>query len=159
MRVTIRQQGVKRVETRFNRMGAAAADARPALSRVADYIFRMEAALFRSQGRRGGGSWRQVTEEWMDRKMKNPQTADARILHGSGLLRRAASVRGAAHQTLEIDRDRLNYGVNLPYARAHLEGRGHMPRRPWIKVTKRDRQAMAKMVQDHLMASWRSRQV
>lgn len=140
--------GIKQVNTKFERMSVAALDAKPAMETVADVMMRIFEQIFQSQGRRGGGSWRQDSVEWLARKQRTG--LDPRIGHATLALRRAMSVRGDEHQRLEITPHTVNLGTDLPYAGTEQR------HRPFVKFTARDKLEMRQVVRDYLITAWRS---
>lgn len=142
------------VETKFNRMGAKVKDARPAFRRIVDRLYAIEKAMFESGGRRGGGSWKRVSSEWMARKIREGR--DLRTMHYTGDLRRSLTEPGAKYQVLRVGKTQLVFGTTRPGAEAHQHGRG-VPRRPVIRLTKRDRAMFRDEIRKHLMTVWRRR--
>src|SRR5438132_10488716 len=114
MEFFIRAIGEKQVRTSFQRMGFAAANASPAFRSIANLIMEIEAQVFASQGRRGGGSWKRDTVDWLERKMR--QRLDPRINIATGALMESVTEPGAEGQVLQITRNRLVFGSSLPYA-------------------------------------------
>lgn len=145
---TITALNAKQVATRFERMGIASVSAKPAMETVAGMMMRILSAVFDSQGRRGGGSWRFDTIEWLTRKQRTG--LDPRINHATLTLRRSLTERGAEHQVLAITDSAVHLSSDLPYAATTQR------HRPVAKFTLRDKAAMRTVVRDHLMAAWRA---
>lgn len=148
MEYFVRALGIKQVNTKFERMGYAAVHAEPAMESVATLMMRIFAQIFNSQGRRGGGSWRRDTMEWLERKQR--LGLDPRINHASQALRRSLTERGAEHQTLEITPFSVDLGTDLEYAAAVNRVR------PFVKFGQRDRLEMRAVVRDYLMAAFKA---
>lgn len=147
--------GFKLVSTKFTRMGADAANAKPAFEKVADYVMSATEKTFTSQGRRGGGSWKRLSKKWLFRKTKLGK--DTRILYFDQTLRRSVTRRKAKGQVLIITPNSMLIESKLDYAATHQfgdPGRG-IPKRSFIKMTAHDRKVMRDMVRDHLMRTWR----
>jgi phage gpG-like protein len=138
----------RRVAYKFQRMGEAAVMARPAMEAIAEIIFRATATQFESGGRRGGGSWKRDTPEWMARKLRNG--LDPRIGHASLALRRAFSIPGAEHQELEIGSTFVHLSTDLPYAATEQR------HRPFLRLLPGDRIAMRNVVRDYLIGAFRA---
>lgn len=148
MEFFVQAMGTKRVATKFSRLGASAIDARPIMRSVAEIIFAIEEATFEGQGRRGGGSWKRDTTDWLTRKIRNG--LDPRINHATLALRKSMTVPGSAGQILEISRNSLIVGSDLPQA-------GPSQReRPFVKFTSSDRLKLRDTVREGLMAAWRA---
>jgi phage gpG-like protein len=138
----------KRISTRFERTGLAAIHAEPAMESLAELMFRIFSATFDSQGRRGGGSWRRDTAEWMSRKLR--LGLDPNINQASLALRNAFTIRDAPHQELHITPTTVNLSTDLPYAAVTQRNR------PFVKFTTGDRLRARAIVRDYLIAAWRA---
>ena len=138
----------KTVAFRFQRMGAAAVRAKPAMEAIAAVMFRAYGMTFESQGRRGGGSWKRDSVEWLERKMRN--NLDPRIGHATLALRRSMSVPGAAHQSLEIGNTFVHLSTDLPYAAVEQR------ERPFLRLLPGDKLAMRNIVRDYLLGTFRA---
>jgi phage gpG-like protein len=122
---------------------------RPALEEMAQEMMRIESALFNSQGRRGGGSWKQLKPDTMRRKLFHDK--DPRIMHESLRLRHSLTSRDDPENILDITEGSIRFGTGVEYAAAHQEGRGRMPARPIVKFTKHDNARMARILADWVM--------
>jgi len=145
---TIKALGAKQVATRFERMGFAAVSAKPAMETVAAMMMRIFSATFDSQGRRGGGSWKFDTTEWLTRKQR--QGLDPRINHATLALRRSLTIPGAHGQVLDVTHTSVHLGSDLPYAATTQR------HRPVVKFRLRDKQEIRMVVRDYLIAAWRA---
>ena len=139
---------IKRVKTQFNRLGAASLDATPAFEAARAVIYRIEGALFDSQGRRGGGSWRRDSQDWLLRKQR--EGLDPRINHATLALRNSLTMPDDPNQVMEITPFSMKFGSTLPYAATTQSNR------PVIKFTPYDRAALRGVIRTHLMAAWRA---
>lgn len=148
MEFIIKAYNARQVATRFERMGFAAVAARPAMETVAEMMMRIFGTVFESQGRRGGGSWKQDSVKWLLEKQRNG--LDPRIGHATLALRRSLSEPGAEHQILEITDTRVHLSTDLPYAGTEQR------HRPFIKFTQRDKFAMRRVVRDYLIAAFKA---
>lgn len=147
MEFFVEAMGIRQAQTRFNRMGAAALDAAPAFVSIADMIFKIEEATFNGGGRRGGGSWKKLTDEWLTRKVRTG--LDPRINHATLALRKSMTVLGAEHQNLEIGPQSLRISSDLPYA---ATAQRH---RPFVKFTLTDKQRIRAEMRRHLVNAFR----
>lgn len=153
MKIEAKIFGATVVKASMNRAGFAAEHAMPALLNVARYIYYVEATIFQSQGRRGGGSWKKLSPEWSFRK--RVASLDPRIMIATGDLLKAMTQHGAAHQIFQVDDGQLVMGTTLPYAHRHQYGRGGMPRRSFVKITVQDRDNMRGIVRRHIMDAFK----
>lgn len=153
MRFEIHSFGTRLVQTKFERMAMSAKQTRPAFIQSADYLFQMTDEMFNTQGARGGAPWKPLTTGWAIRKALAGH--DPRILHMKLALRRSVTKRGTKGSILRYTQNTLEYGTSLPYAARHQFGvPGKTPKRQFIKVLPKDRQALSKIMRDHLMSVW-----
>ena len=146
MKFVFEAQGIEQASRRFNRMGAAAIDLAPVWEEILQYFFYIEDATFQSQGRRGGGSWAQDSDEWLARKAR--EGLDPRINFATWALYDSMTLEGAPGQVVEITPDALRFGSDLPQA-------GPSQRyRAFIKLTVEDRQVMAKLIGEYFLLAW-----
>jgi phage gpG-like protein len=148
MQYFIEAMGIRQVQTKFSRVGLASQDAAPAFRSIAALLFAIEEQIFNSQGRRGGGSWRNLTAEWMLYKIRN--RLDPRIGHATHALRESVTELNAPGQILLIGRKSLVFGSDLPYAATQQRNR------PFIKYTLNDKARMRNILRDYLVAAWRT---
>jgi hypothetical protein len=144
----VEAMGVKAVATKFTRLGEAAVDVRPAFMTITELIFAIEAQVFNGQGRRGGGSWKRDTPEWLAQKTR--LGLDPRINHATGALRRSVTEHGAEGQVHEMTPHSLIFGSSLPQAEPSQKNR------PFFDFIPSDRAAMRTILRDYLMAAWRA---
>lgn len=131
------------------------ADVRPALVKISRDMMKVEEAMFRSQGRRGGGSWARDKKETMKRKH------DPRILIESGRLMRSVTRPRARYQVLRFGRTKMEFYTTRPGAAAHQFGdpdRG-IPARPFMKFTSTDRDRWGRILANHVLEAFASRRV
>lgn len=144
----VKALGIKRVSTKFERMGVAAVNAKPAMETIASLMFRIFEQTFKSGGRRGGGSWKRDTTEWLERKQRLGLSPN--INHATLALRNAMSERGAPHQELEVTNTFVDLRTDLDYAAAVNRVR------PFVKFTPYDKLEMRKIVRDYLIGAFKA---
>lgn len=144
---TINAIGIKLAQTKFNRLGAGRLDARPAMREVGYTMMDIINRIFESQGRRGGGSWRQLTDEWLTRKVN--EGLDPRIGYATGALVRSLTNDEDPNNILEVHPQSVSLGSALEYAVPQDENR------PYTKFTNRDRKLMVEMVRGYLMTVYK----
>jgi len=140
--------GIKQAQTRFERMGYAAFHAEPVMERVITEFRRIIDMTFQSQGRRGGGSWAQDSEEWLARKLR--MNLDPRIGLATGALRRSYVVPDDENEDKEVGPNFARLGSLLEYAEVQQE------HRPYIKLTKYDKVKIRNMIRSYLIDAWRA---
>lgn len=117
---------------------------------VAD-MFRIEEQVFKSQGRRSGGSWAQLKPETIRRK------GNSEILIETGDLFRSVTVPGARYQDVQVTRTIINFGTDRPGATTQQFGdasRG-IRARPFLRFTARDVERWTLILREHLMAGYK----
>jgi phage gpG-like protein len=139
--------GIRQVQTKFTRMSEAAIDASPVMETLADTMMAIIATIFESQGRRGGGSWKRDSPEWLARKVR--MGLDPRINFAGGDLFASMTEPGDPNQILNITPQSVSIGSALEYAEVSNENR------PFTKFTQRDKAVMRAEVRSYLMAAWR----
>lgn len=147
--------GVQTVRRQLLRGAAAAANMRPALWEIREDIFRIIRINFISQGRRGGGSWKQLDPRTAAAKARRGQ--DPRILIATGKLMDSFTRRGSRYMRSAVNKDRIYLDTTLPYADTHQYGdqsRG-IPTRPFIRFLPQDKKRWVKMCESHLMEAMR----
>lgn len=144
----VRALGIKQVQTKFTRMAEARLYPKPALETVASLLMRVVGQTFESQGRRGGGSWRQLSTSWIAQKQR--LGLDPRIGHATLALRHSMTERGDPNQILDVTDNMVNLGSSLPYAHTQQK------HRPFVKLTAYDRRAARNIIRDYLIASFRN---
>lgn len=142
--------GVQQAARRFTRLGAAAINMAPAWEEIIQYFFYIEDETFTSQGRRGGGSWAEDSEDWMMRKSR--EGLDPRINFATWALYDAMTVLGAPGQIIEDEGTTLKVGTDLP------EAAPSQRHRPYVKLTPQDRFAMAEIIGTHFKRAWEEAQ-
>lgn len=110
-------------------------------------MMKTEEAVFASQGRRGGGSWKPLKPETIKRK------GNSLILIESGELRASLTHPGAKYQILRIGNNEIEFGTARPGAGAHQRGSKSqgLPARPFLRFTGYDESRWIRILTSHLM--------
>lgn len=146
MKFFVEALGVKQVTTKFTRMSEARIDASPVMGTLGATMMEIIARIFESQGRRGGGSWKRDSPEWLSAKVR--MGLDPRIGYATHALFDSVTNPDDENQILEITPQSVSLGSRLPYAEAQNR------ERPFTKFTPRDRLLMRTQVRNYLMAAW-----
>lgn len=145
------------------RMSAdAAEDTFPVVQRVIMDMLRVEGILFRSNGRRGGGSWAHLRPNTVKKKGNtkilrtsgsNPGYSVVDQFENANTLFNSLVMRGAPFQILEFTKDHIEFGTERPGASAHQFGnpRKHVPARPIIRFLPEDYDRWAGFYARHTM--------
>lgn len=114
---------------------------------IVEDLFKVEAAIFSSQGRRGGGSWKRLSPDYAKRK------GNTKILKGTTdeTLFRSLTEQDAPFQILHVDNTGIEFGTDRPFAAVHQEGSRTNPRRPFIRFTQFDINRWNQILATHLM--------
>jgi phage gpG-like protein len=153
---TFQSFGFKHVADQFDGMARDGYSTKPAMEAVATYMFNAFDKTFTSEGRRGGGSWKQLTTKYRLWKESQPG-AKRKILQFKGPLRKSMTKRRQRNQHLVITRDEVIIESTLDYAAKMQFGYSprNVPARPFVKLTEADRRNINKIVKDHLMRQWK----
>ena len=147
-------RGAEVVATNFAQMANLAGNYSDAWDKVADELMKGTLRQFLSGGRRGGGSWKRLTKNWLDYKLRHGY--DRRILFMEHPLSRSVTVKDAAGQVMRKTPTTLVFGSSIEYAKVHQLGGGrNIPARPFLKVLPSDRKKIDKILSDHLMQAFR----
>ena len=144
----IRIFGVPEVKRQLFRGAAAAGNMKPVLEEVGLDMMYVIGLNFASQGRRGGGSWRQLTPEWLARKMAAGLSPE--ILVATGALHDSMTQPGDPDQFYQVTNRSIKLESRLPYAEAHQHGNDHLPARPFVHFMPSDRERWVKMCERYL---------
>jgi phage gpG-like protein len=150
---TVKVFGVKETLDMLRGGMTAVKRAKPALELVADDLLHAIEMNFEGQGRRGGGSWKQLSPSWAARK--NELDLDPRILHATEALRDSMTVRGDPAMDLRITNRSITLDSRLPYARVQDEGGGKskLPARPYADFTEGDVNRWSRIIEEYLIRS------
>jgi phage gpG-like protein len=146
VRLFIEAVGLREAEMRFHNLARHGTDTIPVMVEISRIMMHAIAQNFESQGRRGGGSWRRLSEQWA--RYKEDHALDPRIGYATHELVESLTVERAPHQILEISPDMVRLSSDLPYVgtqQAH---------RPFARFTASDRRLMGEMVKDYFIEAW-----
>lgn len=134
----------------FDRIADAATNFHKPLSLISKDMMRVEGQVFKSQGRRGGGSWKNLKPETIKRK-KN-----AIKLIETGDLMHSLSIPDAKHQILIVGTQRIDFGTDKPGAETHQFGskRQNIPARPYLRFTEYDLTRWKNYIITHLLSTY-----
>ena len=130
------------------------------MSRIVIDMMRIESDVFKSSGRRGGGSWKKLAQSTVERK-----GGDTRILRHTDALIQSLTEPGAAFQILDITRYGVGFGTTRPWAFVHQYGsegkvsrsgvtlRPDIPRRPFLKFIPSDYSRWNRWIAEYITKS------
>jgi len=138
--------GARQASEHLLKGAAKSLNMRPTLWEIREDMFRVIRMTFQSQGRRYGGSWKELTPSWAERKAVIG--GDPRILYFRRRLEPSWTRRGNPNMRSRVTRDKIELNSILPYAEVHQFGSedGFTPPRPYIDFRPRDRQRWRDMV-------------
>lgn len=138
--------GHREAAQRFERLSDRLSNLRPFFDRAADVILEDNRKTW------ARSTWAPLDPDTIRRKAREGHSS--KPLHESGTLRRALTVRGAPGQKLDIDRDKLTFGLdrNGPayYGRFHQSGQGN-PIRKVMTVSGSLRRNLREELLDYLL--------
>jgi len=135
----------------------AANNMKPALELVADDLMEVIDINFGSQGRRGGGSWKQLDPYTVERKLHEGELP--LILIATSALRDSMTLRGDPNMDLRVSRTEVSLASKLPYANVQDKGGGRsdLPARPFATFLDSDVRHWARLCEDYLMGAMKVR--
>lgn len=142
-------KSIKKEVARLKAGAEAAVNVQGPLHVIYQDMMRVEDALFASQGRRGGGSWKPLAESTIRDKGH-----DTILVETTDLLE-SLTREDAKYQIIHFGEASLEFGTERPGAGAHQKGRG-VPRRPIFKFTKYDEDRWANIISNHLLKAHRA---
>ena len=145
--------GDRQVERELLRLSDAAADMRPAGERFMDYMRSIERSQFDSEGSTGSGGWAPLKPRTVAGKAA--RGLDPRILRATDRLRKSLTNKTSPDHVEEINADSFFFSTRVPYARYHQTGTRRMPQRRPVELSERNRRAVVKIIQTHLLGGQR----
>lgn len=142
---------IAKVEASLEASARAALNPQPAFRIIYEDLLRIEKAIFASQGRRGGGSWRRLKPDTIKRK------GSSEILVDTGALKTSLTEPGAPYQILNMGNTEMEFGSELGTAAIHQSGAPsrNIPARPMIRFTQADHARWNDILLQHLTRSLR----
>jgi len=110
-------------------------------------MMRLEEEIWKSGGRRGGGSWAKLAEATVRKKGHDT------ILIETDKLFNSVTKLDAPYQILQVEPNDFTFGTYRPGATTHEYGRGYVPARPFMRFTPYDHSRWASWMLDHITAS------
>jgi len=152
--MSIRAQNLPVIEEKIKYMGRKGRAPRPAMLQISGKMVLAVDQRFQSQGRRGGGSWRKLSEDWLFAKLA--RGLDPRILFATGELHRSLVRINHPNNKLRITGTSIEYGSTLPYANTQMFGdpARNIPARPYIRFTAADRREWANILLRYVTSHW-----
>lgn len=113
----------------------------------------IESQQFASEGGRGSGGWAPLAP--ITREQKAREGFPSRILVRTRLLLESLTGKNP-WSIMDVKPLELRVGTKLEYGRYHQEGTRHMPKRPVIDLTERDKMSFMKTIQRYLVQKIRT---
>jgi phage gpG-like protein len=134
-----------KVARKLKTSGKLAENTKPIMEEIADDMLRIEAIVFSSGGRRGGGSWARLKPDTVRKKgdteilrteNANPGYSDI----GGNALFKSLTERDAPFQILDVTAVSVELGTDRPWAFVHEYGsaKKKIPARPFIRFLPTD---------------------
>lgn len=145
--------------------GAAQADnTRPVMDRIVADMLGVEKRIFSAQGRRGGGSWKELAPDTVRKKgvgyqnilrtrSAKPNYSKIGGAQSIDTLYRSLTEPGAEYQILGVRKNLIRFGTSRPYAGTHQHGSWlrSIPARPFLTFLEADYVRWNRMIAEHLM--------
>jgi phage gpG-like protein len=151
MRFTIVSTGALRAAFRIRGLGEQAANCRPAMEEIYMMILEIEDEIFESGGARGGRQeWHPLSHDWLTSKWNRGKNVF--VLQEDGTLRDSVTRWRHPLQYTRIERSKIVFRSQRPFADLHQKGEGGMPKREFIYFTKLDAERFAQQIKQHVMS-------
>lgn len=108
-------------------------------------MFRIEEIVFSSGGRRGGGSWKKLSDSTIKKK------GDTKILRDTDALFHSVTRPGAEFQILDVTNGGILFGTDRPWAMLQQTGNAHVPARPFLRFLPSDIDRWCKLLLAHVV--------
>jgi phage gpG-like protein len=142
LRIDLKIAGDVQLRRSLIRISDRLGDLRPGLEDIADLIAEDLAKRFVSQNSPSLGRWPPLTPAY--RRWKQKHYPGRRILTLTGALKKDYTQRPFGYE--KFTPHTFSMGSHLPYAAAHQDGLGHMPRRP-VELSDDAKRQMTKLMQ------------
>ena len=135
--ISIDTRALDGLKTSLRLMATGVRDTRTLMPRLGEYLQRSTQERFRTQTDPDGGAWAALQPRTRERKRHNLD----KILTQRGYLRRGITYQVTAPGRVEV-------GSKLVYAATHQFGRGNIPARPFLGISRRDAEEINAIVRD-----------
>ncbi len=135
--ISIDTRALDGLKTSLRLMATGVRDTRTLMPRLGEYLQRSTQERFRTQTDPDGGAWAALQPRTRERKRHNRD----KILTQRGYLRRGITYQVTAPGRVEV-------GSKLVYAATHQFGRGNIPARPFLGISRRDAEEINAIVRD-----------
>jgi phage gpG-like protein len=152
MRLFVEVQGVNVVSQALTTSSARAGNMQIAGNEILNYLRRITAKQFSTQGERGlGHQWAPLSEKWL--RYKAAHGLDPRILHMRHPLRDSVTKEGAVGSVAASSRSGVIFGTDIKYAAKHQFGSPtrNVPKRPFLVLRREDDDAMKRIVSNWVL--------
>lgn len=149
MRLDLEAFGDVQFSREILRVGANAANMKPAFNDVHDIIRDAEKKQFSTQGKAFSNGWKPLAAS--TKRYKAARNLDPRILHATLRLRKSFTTKGDKDHVFTSSADEMFAGSRVPYARYHQLGTKKMPRRRPFELDEAVKRDILKTLQAHLV--------
>ena len=136
-RFSIDTQGLDRLQASVRLMASSVRDTSTLMPRLGEYLQRSTQDRFKTQNDPDGEAWAALQPHTLKRKKRNRD----KILTQRGYLRKHIYYQVTAPGRVEVFSDRV-------YAATHQFGRGNIPARPFLGISRRDTEEIGAIVRD-----------
>ena len=152
---------IQEMRLRYAKLGGAMVNLRPAMEIIGVELTDIAKETFLSQGRRGGGSWKQLSYKRQHEKAR--EGIDPRILFGeTHRLYTSATEPGSPENIIQVKGNGNDWQVILatkvPYAKAHWAGvpKRNLPQRKFFKRIASDQERFDRILRQYFWDAWAS---
>lgn len=147
-----------KVSNRLNRYAHRAQNTLPVMEDIALDMLRVEGLIFSSNGRRGGGSWKQLKKDTVRKKgsvqiLRTSEAKPGYSFPGNDALHESLTRKDAPYQIRIVSRRGIEFGTSVPGAAAQQAGAPSkgIPPRPFLRFLQTDIDRWDRMILDYLV--------
>ena len=146
LQITLEVFGDKILSRKLSRFGEGVSDFRPAFIFIVEDLRTATVNLFKTEGH---GQWPPLSPKYAAWKKAN--FSGQPIMRASDMLYDSLIKKGRGGIE-EIDKLTMRWGTNVPYARFHQKGAGHLPVRRVVHLVEDEKKAIVKQVQRYVVS-------
>lgn len=140
-------KGEAQLDRALSRIISASNDLRIPFEFIGEDFRRIESDQFDGEGY----GWDALSPRYAARKLA--LYGELPILHRTGALREAMTIRGAPGNITEVFETEARFGTDIEYGSYHQTGTSRMPQREVIRLREEDKREMTRTMQRYMIAT------
>lgn len=146
LKITFEVEGEKQLSRSLGLLIDHSSDLRPVWPEIRENFIENEERQFSSEGHHASGGWKPLSPKYADWKERHYPGRPILVL--SGALRE--SLTGGSGFLYRTGRLSMSIGTKNPVGSYHQRGAGHLPRRPPIELTERQKGKWMKILHEYI---------